>query len=80
MYFYSPAFFVFHRITSGAGQEAQMIARICPAAMIFVPSMHASATVKHSLNQGSITDTLTLNKFYDILGSIENTREGVVST
>lgn len=27
------------RITSGAGQDAQMMARICPTAMIFVPSM-----------------------------------------
>jgi len=27
------------RMTSGAGQDAQMIARICPAAMIFVPSV-----------------------------------------
>lgn len=27
------------RITSGAGQDAQMIARICPTAMIFVPSI-----------------------------------------
>ena len=26
------------RITSGAGHDAQMMARICPAAMIFVPS------------------------------------------
>jgi N-carbamoyl-L-amino-acid hydrolase len=26
------------RMTSGAGQDAQMLARICPAAMIFVPS------------------------------------------
>lgn len=26
------------RITSGAGQDAQMMARICPTAMIFVPS------------------------------------------
>ncbi len=26
------------RITSGAGQDAQMIARLCPSAMIFVPS------------------------------------------
>jgi N-carbamoyl-L-amino-acid hydrolase len=25
-------------MTSGAGQDAQMLARICPAAMIFVPS------------------------------------------
>lgn len=27
------------RMTSGAGQDAQMLARICPAAMIFVPSV-----------------------------------------
>lgn len=27
------------RMTSGAGHDAQMIARICPAAMIFVPSL-----------------------------------------
>lgn len=26
------------RMTSGAGHDAQMIARICPAAMVFVPS------------------------------------------
>ena len=26
-------------MTSGAGQDAQMMARICPAAMIFVPSV-----------------------------------------
>lgn len=28
------------RMTSGAGQDAQMIARICPSAMIFVPSVN----------------------------------------
>lgn len=27
------------RMTSGAGQDAQMLARICPSAMIFVPSV-----------------------------------------
>jgi beta-ureidopropionase / N-carbamoyl-L-amino-acid hydrolase len=27
------------RMTSGAGHDAQMMARICPAAMIFVPSI-----------------------------------------
>ena len=27
------------RMVSGAGQDAQMLARICPAAMIFVPSI-----------------------------------------
>lgn len=30
--------FTYRRITSGAGHDAQMIARIAPAAMIFVPS------------------------------------------
>ncbi len=27
------------RMTSGAGHDAQMMARLCPAAMIFVPSV-----------------------------------------
>jgi N-carbamoyl-L-amino-acid hydrolase len=27
-----------HRMTSGAGHDAQMLARVCPSAMIFVPS------------------------------------------
>ena len=27
------------RITSGAGQDAQMLARLCPSAMVFVPSV-----------------------------------------
>ena len=27
------------RMTSGAGHDAQMFARICPSAMIFVPSV-----------------------------------------
>lgn len=30
--------FISKRMTSGAGHDAQMIARICPSAMIFVPS------------------------------------------
>lgn len=30
----------YRRMTSGAGQDAQMMARICPAAMIFVPSVN----------------------------------------
>lgn len=30
--------FSYRRMSSGAGHDAQMIARICPAAMIFVPS------------------------------------------
>ena len=31
--------FTCRRMTSGAGQDAQMIARMCPTAMIFVPSV-----------------------------------------
>ena len=27
-------------MTSGAGHDAQMMARLCPSAMIFVPSRH----------------------------------------
>jgi N-carbamoyl-L-amino-acid hydrolase len=27
------------RLPSGAGHDAQMLARVCPAAMIFVPSV-----------------------------------------
>ena len=47
------------RMTSGAGHDAQMMARICPAAMIFVPSKDGIShnpgeyTDKQSLLQGS---------------------------
>ena len=27
-----------HRLPSGAGHDAQMMARVCPAAMVFTPS------------------------------------------
>jgi N-carbamoyl-L-amino-acid hydrolase len=36
------------RMTSGAGQDAQMIARICPTAMIFVPSKDG---ISHNPNE-----------------------------
>jgi beta-ureidopropionase / N-carbamoyl-L-amino-acid hydrolase len=36
------------RMTSGAGHDAQMLARICPAAMIFVPSRGG---ISHSPNE-----------------------------
>ena len=35
------------RITSGAGHDAQMIARLCPAAMIFVPSIDGISHSPH---------------------------------
>jgi N-carbamoyl-L-amino-acid hydrolase len=47
------------RMTSGAGHDAQMMARICPAAMIFVPSIKgishnpAEATAPEHLEIGA---------------------------
>jgi N-carbamoyl-L-amino-acid hydrolase len=47
------------RMTSGAGHDAQMMARLCPAAMIFVPSVdgisHSPAEHTHNddLNAGA---------------------------
>jgi N-carbamoyl-L-amino-acid hydrolase len=38
------------RMYSGAGHDAQMMARICPTAMIFVPSAHG---VSHSIHEFS---------------------------
>jgi len=43
------------RMTSGAGHDAQMMARICPAAMIFVPSKDG---ISH--NPGEHTDVQSL--------------------
>ena len=43
------------RMTSGAGHDAQMMARICPAAMIFVPSRHG---ISH--NPREFTDDASL--------------------
>jgi N-carbamoyl-L-amino-acid hydrolase len=44
------------RMTSGAGHDAQMMARICPAAMIFVPSRGG---VSHSPLEHTAPDELT---------------------
>ena len=47
------------RMTSGAGHDAQMISRICPAAMIFTPSINgvshnpAEATDTHDIMAGA---------------------------
>jgi N-carbamoyl-L-amino-acid hydrolase len=49
------------KMTSGAGHDAQMMARICPAAMIFVPSKDGIShnpsefTSKEDLNRGAET-------------------------
>ena len=44
-----------HRMTSGAGHDAQMMARITPSAMIFVPS---SGGVSHSPKEHTLDDDL----------------------
>jgi N-carbamoyl-L-amino-acid hydrolase len=50
------------RMTSGAGHDAQMMARLCPAAMIFVPS---AGGVSH--NPAEHTDTEDLNAGANVL-------------
>jgi N-carbamoyl-L-amino-acid hydrolase len=45
------------RMTSGAGHDAQMMARICPAAMIFVPSVDG---VSHNPAEHTEPEHLTL--------------------
>jgi N-carbamoyl-L-amino-acid hydrolase len=43
------------RMPSGAGHDAQMLARVCPAAMIFVPSVNG---VSHNAAEHTDTDDL----------------------
>jgi len=50
------------RITSGAGHDAQMMARLCPAAMIFVPSIGG---ISH--NPAEHTDSDDLNAGANVL-------------
>lgn len=45
------------RMTSGAGHDAQMIARICPAAMIFVPSIGG---ISHNPKENTAPEHLEL--------------------
>ena len=45
-----------HRpMTSGAGHDAQMLARLCPSAMIFVPSVNG---ISHNSAEHTATDDL----------------------
>lgn len=44
------------RMTSGAGHDAQMMARLCPAAMIFVPSIDG---ISHNPAEHTQSDDLT---------------------
>lgn len=50
------------RMTSGAGHDAQMLARVCPAAMIFVPSVHG---ISH--NPAEFTEPADLAAGVDVL-------------
>ncbi len=51
-----------HRMPSGAGHDAQMLARVCPAAMIFVPSIKGL-----SHNPDESTDAADLDAGADVL-------------
>jgi N-carbamoyl-L-amino-acid hydrolase len=56
------------RMTSGAGHDAQMMARICPAAMIFVPSVSG---ISH--NPREHTDPADLARGADVLLDVVRT-------
>lgn len=57
------------RMTSGAGHDAQMIARICPAAMIFVPSRGG---ISHNPREHTDPDQLIAgaNVFLDVVAEL----------
>ena len=57
------------RMTSGAGQDAQMMARICPTAMIFVPSLKG---ISHNPKEYTRDEDLVggANVFLDIVAEL----------
>lgn len=57
------------RMTSGAGQDAQMMARICPTAMIFVPSVKG---ISHNSKEYTRDEDLVggANVFLDIVAEL----------
>lgn len=57
------------RMTSGAGQDAQMMARICPTAMIFVPSVKE---ISHNPKEYTRDEDLVggANVFLDIVAEL----------
>ena len=61
--------FSHRRITSGAGQDAQMMARICPTAMIFVPSVNG---ISHNPKEFSRDEDCVngANVLLDVLSSL----------
>jgi N-carbamoyl-L-amino-acid hydrolase len=48
--------FPVRRLPSGAGHDAQMLARVCPACMIFVPSVKG---ISHNIQEFTAPDDLT---------------------
>lgn len=65
--------FASRRITSGAGQDAQMIARMCPAAMIFVPSVKG---ISHNPKEFTSNDDLVAgaNVFLDVVTKLSGAK------
>ena len=57
------------RLTSGAGQDAQMMARICPTAMIFVPSVKG---ISHNPEEFTREEDLIAgaNVFLDVVAQL----------
>lgn len=57
------------RITSGAGQDAQMMARVCPTAMIFVPSVNG---ISHNPKEFTPDTALIAgaNVLLDVIGEL----------
>nr|WP_197030513.1 M20/M25/M40 family metallo-hydrolase [Halomonas sp. BC04] len=43
------------RMPSGAGHDAQMLARVCPTSMIFVPSVDG---ISHNINEYTASEDL----------------------
>ncbi|WP_281518746.1 M20/M25/M40 family metallo-hydrolase [Acidaminococcus timonensis] len=59
------------RMVSGAGQDAQMMARICPTAMIFVPSVNGIShnPKEYTPDQACINGA---NVFLDVVTELAN--------
>ena len=63
-----------HRLPSGAGHDAQMLARVCPTAMIFVPS---NKGISHNPAEYTSPEDITAgaNVLLDVLVSLSNTKD-----
>lgn len=59
------------RMVSGAGQDAQMMARICPTAMIFVPSVKG---ISHNPDEYTTDEAIIngANVFLDVVTEMAN--------